>query len=308
MTNAVACPEPETIAAYLDSRLSPEDRVRVEEHLADCEECRALVSETARFLELGAEGAAAAAGPVDVPPPSVAAASVAAASAPAAPTAGRPSRTPWLAGLAAAAAVAALTPIVLRQTRPTPEAAMAELDRALAGHRYVRARVAGLQYGTPVSPTRSAADGADSVPLAARAAAAKVERLVGASEDADALAALGAARLATGRIADAVAALEHAARLDPRDANVQSDLAAAYLERSAAGGDDVVRAVEAAQRAQELDARSGAAAFNLALALERQGRADDAVRAWKRYLELDAASPWSSEARAELAGLSKGTR
>jgi Putative zinc-finger len=38
------------VAAYLDRALSPSDRSRVEEHLADCDVCRAEVIEVARLL------------------------------------------------------------------------------------------------------------------------------------------------------------------------------------------------------------------------------------------------------------------
>ncbi len=38
------------VAAYLDRALSPSDRSRIEEHLADCDACRAEVIEVARLL------------------------------------------------------------------------------------------------------------------------------------------------------------------------------------------------------------------------------------------------------------------
>ena len=40
--------------------------------------------------------------------------------------------------------------------------------------------------------------------------------------------------------------------------------------------------------------------FNLAGALARAGRADEAIAHWQRYLELDAGSPWAKIARAHL--------
>ena len=44
----------------------------------------------------------------------------------------------------------------------------------------------------------------------------------------------------------------------------------------------------------------GDAHFNLAGALARSGRAEEAVEHWQRYLELDAGSPWARIARAHL--------
>jgi hypothetical protein len=43
-------PDAEEVAAYLDGSLSPEDRVRVQGHLADCGECRREVVAVRRLL------------------------------------------------------------------------------------------------------------------------------------------------------------------------------------------------------------------------------------------------------------------
>ena len=171
MTNALTCLAPETIAAYLDRRLDPAERTRVEEHLADCGECRTLLSETAAFLD----------------------AEVAVEPAPVA----RVSRRPWIwSAAAAAAAVLALTPFVLRQMRPTPESALRELDRALGGKRYIEARLSGFEYGRLVSPTRGSSPATDDVPLSARAAVGRVEAFAGVPGN---MAVVGAARLAVGQ-------------------------------------------------------------------------------------------------------------
>lgn len=54
------CPPLEDIAAFLDGKLSGEERARIVAHLADCESCYALFADAARFQleedkELGAE-------------------------------------------------------------------------------------------------------------------------------------------------------------------------------------------------------------------------------------------------------------
>src|SRR5258705_3141643 len=46
--SATACPDLESIAAYLDGRLSDRERARITEHLASCEECYAVFSESAQ--------------------------------------------------------------------------------------------------------------------------------------------------------------------------------------------------------------------------------------------------------------------
>lgn len=289
MTNAVACLAPETIAAYLDRRLDAAAVARVEEHLADCEECRTLLGETAAFLE---SDAAAPSAPASAGLPETRVS----------PTRSR--RTPWMLGLAAAAAVAALTPFVLGRMRPTPESALAELDRALAGKRYVEGRLSGFEYGEYVSPKRGRLP-VSSLPLEVIAAGGRVDRLVAAAPEPNSaanLAALGTSLVALRLVHDAVENLEQAARLDPRNARIQSDLAAAYLARYRAGDhpEDPARAVDAASTAVALDPTSRAAAFNRALALEALPLRGEALRAWESYLALDPSSGWASEARAHI--------
>ena len=257
MTNAVPCLDPETIAAYLDRRLDPAERARVEEHLADCEECRSLLSETALFLEADA---AAKPAPVALRP--------------------RAARRTWVWSMAAAAAaLLALTPLVLRQMRPTPESALAELDRALGGKRYIESRLSAFEYGSLVSATRGPED--SKFPSSVLAAAKRIEELTANSDTPANLAALGAAHLALGRVEQAVENLEDAARIEPENARIQSDLAAAYLARVRAGDDpeDPARAVEAAATAVKLDPKSHAAMFNRALALEALPLRAEALRA-----------------------------
>jgi hypothetical protein len=42
------------------------------------------------------------------------------------------------------------------------------------------------------------------------------------------------------------------------------------------------------------------AVFNLALLLQRLERLEDAAKQWRRYLEIDHASPWSARAKKAL--------
>jgi hypothetical protein len=270
--------DPETIAAYLDRRLDTTGRARAEEHLADCEECRTLLSETAAFLETDAVAKPA-----------------------------RRSTRPWMLGLAAAAALAALSPFLIGRLRPTPQSALEELDRALAGKRYVEARLSGFEYGALVSATRGPSVPLDERPTSVLAAAGKVEDLAGTSDTAANLAARGAAQLAIGRIDNAVENLEDAARIEPKNARIQSDLAAAYLARfrTQDSPEDPARAVEAAATAATLDPKSREAAFNRALALEALPLRGEALRAWEAYLALDPSSKWSGEARAHIEELKR---
>jgi CHAT domain-containing protein/tetratricopeptide (TPR) repeat protein len=107
-----------------------------------------------------------------------------------------------------------------------------------------------------------------------------------------------------GRVAveHAVAALSSAARLPDASADVLADLAAAHLLRASAAQSprDLLEAIEAADRAHEADPANRAAAWNLALALERLGVDGEAVKAWREYLTLDGSSPWAGEARTRI--------
>src|SRR5438445_386586 len=79
-------------------------------------------------------------------------------------------------------------------------------------------------------------------------------------------------------------------RFDPRTGQTVLDLDAGNLEQ----------AVRCHRRALDISPDSADAHFNLAGALARAGRGDEAVRHWQRYLELDAGSPWAKIARAHL--------
>ncbi|HEX7137254.1 MAG TPA: tetratricopeptide repeat protein [Vicinamibacterales bacterium] len=85
-----------------------------------------------------------------------------------------------------------------------------------------------------------------------------------------------------------------------RSAGAWSDLAAAeYAEAMRTGRATALpSALAAADRALARDPHSPEALFNRALILQHLNRNDEARRAWQRYLDVDAHSPWADEARA----------
>lgn len=96
----------------------------------------------------------------------------------------------------------------------------------------------------------------------------------------------------------AVAMLEQAVQLSPRDASLWSDLSAAYHARAERRGDpvDLLPAFRAARRAVDLKADLPEARFNLALSYEKLFL-PQARRAWGDYLKLDQYEPaWTREA------------
>ncbi|MGA2095332.1 MAG: YCF48-related protein [Candidatus Acidiferrum sp.] len=112
-----SCPDPETLAAYHDGSLSPEERVLWKQHVVDCENCQLVLAHLETPLEI----------PVHVADKqSVAASQRPASAAPVAPPAviARPRRPPsmrWLWLVPAGAAAAGLIAwISLNQQKPLP--------------------------------------------------------------------------------------------------------------------------------------------------------------------------------------------
>lgn len=99
--------------------------------------------------------------------------------------------------------------------------------------------------------------------------------------------------------------LEKALRHRPASAARHSDLAAAFLVEAETldAPAELVRALEEALEAVELDSRSAPARFNLALATQTLGLRHAALASWGRYLELDPGSSWAEEAREQATSL-----
>src|SRR5262249_9496539 len=125
--------------------------------------------------------------------------------------------------------------------------------------------------------------------------------------------ALGVAELLLGRYDAAVAQLEAACAASPSVAECYADLSAAYIARAQAQSrattlEDLVRAVEAAERALGEAPQLDEARFNLALALDGIGLPTSAMSAWNAYLKADTRSGWSTDAKARLEAVSAASR
>ncbi len=283
-------PDAEQLAEYADGVLAAEARAEVERHLADCAECRAVVTETMAFLEQNpaiGEGAS---------PAKVVA---------------FPVRRRWIgvaAGLAAAAAivlVARLQPDLWQRLRGgrAGDPHFAGLVAAVGDERTIEARLTGgFRYGSLKSATRSG-DSLTNQNLQLLAAAGDLQKAAQASPTAENLHAWGVAQLLLGRYDESVRQLEDAAAERPRDASIRADLAAAYLARAKAldRADDWSHALDAAERAVREDGSLLEPLFTRALAAEHLKL--DAAQAWRAYLEKDPSSPWAVEARAHLSAI-----
>jgi len=263
------CVDAETLAAFMDGRLSADERAAVERHLAECEDCYEVWME-ARAAQQDAESTAHVV----------------------------KSRRPWLAGgaLVAAALLAAvwLWP-VLRPQDPAV-AALDDLVRTVGTTRFSEARLsADFAWGETPSATRGTTP---NLPVPIHQAALTASTLPDTQQTSFAYRVAAAGHLIMGRHDAAVEALESAVTLDPSDGLVQLDLGAALLERfrHRQVPSDAAWALEATEHALTLLGPHTAARFNRALALEATGRLEDAVTAWDAYLELDASSSWAIEA------------
>jgi len=135
--------------------------------------------------------------------------------------------------------------------------------------------------------------------VAARIARADLDRLDADGLHAAALLDLITADSARNALDRPISYLEMISRTAPPDADVLADLSAAYLARAARTGDgaDALRAVDAAARAVERDPRAPAARFDEALALQAVGLDGQADSAWTAYLAIDSTTRWADEAR-----------
>lgn len=271
------CLDANMLAEFIDGGLEPRERAGVEAHLAECGECYETFAETVKLVSDAA--------PVKAP---------------------APVRAPWrFMPAASGIAAAVLLAVAAWSFWPTQaralDAAMRKFASATEDARFASGRVSGGARWSPAPQTqRGAATGDDQfqVQTAARALA---ETAAGAT-NARGQHATGLAALALGDVAGAVTALDAAVRSSDSTPAIESDLAAALIERGRRTNraDDLRSAVTHAEKADRDANGLAEARFNRALALELLGELPDARLAWEAFLKLDASSQWAQEANAHL--------
>lgn len=271
------CPDSESLAAYLDGQLFPEQRERLEEHLAGCTECSSVIADSVRAGVVVARAVEP-----RQPLASVAAAAVAVLAG-AALLAATLGWQPWNRDLRRplVAATTEARPVVPRLTGGFRWAPLGETQRGLS-------QAAGNTSQWPIY-----------------AAAEEVRVRAGESSRPDRLAALADAHLLVGNVDPALTTIARALAADPDNPRLHSDLAAIYLARGmagegGAGAADVAAALESASRALETAPDLLEARFNRALSLELLGLRGEAVRAWKTYVEAEGDPRWATEAAKRL--------
>jgi hypothetical protein len=273
------CPEPEQLAAYVDGRVTAEERAAIQRHLADCEDCREVVADAVRLRDESH---------IRVLP------------------FWRRRKAQAIGGGILALAASLILVVQVRPELnpfrgPTP---YEELIAASGTSRTIEARLAGgFPHASPRRATRSQQLAVPSAEL--RAAAARVEQHAARDSAPARQHELGVAQLVMGQYDRAVTTLEGARNRSNDDPRLLNDLAAAYLARARTYGtaDDISRALSAADAALAVDPTLAEAWFNRALAFEYFSKRVEAAAAWRRYLEIDPTSPWSDEARWRLSSL-----
>jgi hypothetical protein len=270
------CPDDETMAAWVEGRLSKAESDVLIEHASVCEECMPMIDAANETFhaEADREGTVAEGG-----------------------------WHRWLLAAAAVLAVALTSVIVLRARRHDPTQELVEVAPHSA--RAVEARLTG---GFPWAPYRGAMrtdrGAVDTERLKVAGVAANAIERAEHDTSPEALRAAGVALVLIDRPEEAMARLTEEAKRSPSEARVWSDLSAAQYADAVAGRTSLYpEALASANRALQIDPRMGEALFNRALVLEHVGIRGEARVAWQRYLDVDRSSPWANEAREHLSRL-----
>lgn len=190
------------------------------------------------------------------------------------------------------------------------EKGLAQLQVAYKDDRRIEARIVGFEYSPPPSVTRSL-DKDKPETNEAQLAARILAKALSDKRNAESLYASGKELLAKKDFETAISRFEEAAGLDPQNANIHSDLGAAYLEM----GDDVVKkdstkglelldkSLKHLEKAIELNPTLLEPRFNRALCLKQHP--ERAKMAWNDYIAFDPASKWTDEARTRLKDLNE---
>lgn len=282
--------DPEMLAAYIDKRLTPEQRAAVEAQLASDPDSYAVLVESMKALDA-----------LDGEQRTV-------------PFVAKKKRSlpRWVtaAGVLAAAAailIAIQTPDLLQRFRgERVDAKMASVLSATGQERYIEPRLAAAFPYARAPQVSRGGNNSSRENLALVAVAGELQQEVKRDPAANVLHAFGVSQLLLGQWAEAIGTLEAALEADPRNQQLQLDLAAAYLARGSSSDGDAAKALALLERCLAARPDYLPALFNKALALERLSLREQARSAWQEYLSRDSSSGWADEAAAHLAQLSAG--
>jgi tetratricopeptide (TPR) repeat protein len=196
------------------------------------------------------------------------------------------------AGVAALVVISALIWFLLIRQTAIEEGMMA-LRQAYHQARPTEARITGFDYA-PYQVTRGVGQRMDEIRL--ELARAKLVRAFMEEGTPEAHHALGQYYLTQRQFGEALTHLQKALAEDPDDPQLHTDLGVAYLEQ----GQALSKAIAHFNQALKKDPTMLEALFNRALCYQKMSDFRSAKADWQHYLELDAVSPWATEARDHL--------
>lgn len=184
--------------------------------------------------------------------------------------------------------------------------ALASLNKAYQTGRPLEPRISGFNYA-PFNNTRGSDEKKVDLTERRRAEGILLDQAV-ENPSAENLHSLGRLYLAEGNFDQAIIQLNKVLELQPRNAEVLNDLGVAYLEKSKIvsqqqGGEGLklsATALEALEKAIEINPVLLDARFNKAISLQNSNTPRQAQEAWQEYLKLDPDSPWAEEATRNL--------
>jgi len=281
MTQKTACPDSETVGAFVEGRLGADERAEMTKHLDQCQPCRDEVAMLAGFAASGRTE--------------------------------RATRSGWW--LVAAASLVTVVGVALFWQSGTADHDRSRVASLVAaakplGYRLVEGRLSG-EFGWAEFPgsSRSSAKASNPKELKLAGAAGTILDEAATDPEPEAQHAAAIASLWVLDPADAIDRLAKVTAQRPEDASAWSDLAAARHAAATRFGHpfEELLALAAANRALKIDPKLPEALFNRALIVEQLGLIFEARDAWTQYLEVDPNSEWAREARARRDALPETT-
>jgi tetratricopeptide (TPR) repeat protein len=209
----------------------------------------------------------------------------------------------WLAPAGALATLLAVSGAFLMQGFNSLAAARRLTNRACAASRVMPLRFAAVDYAA-VTTERGGEASHLSQPAVLFEAEARVKRGVDAHpNDPLWLDLEGRLDLLNGKEDAAIAELERAHALRPRDPYILSDLGAAHYQKAEKAGDDAqeyAAALAAFSKGLALKSNDPVLLFNKALTAEQMHAFGQAQAAWRAYLQADPRGRWAQEGRTHL--------
>ena len=286
--------EDELIDQYVQQRLSDEERVLFEKHLLQSPQQQQKLAFARALNETATDHVARTTKVVSIEPH-------------------RPQRkilSPQVFKIAAGIIVVigiALAAWILMGRRPSDvDRGMLALNKAYKNERLVESRISEINY-SPLNVKRGGqASNIDT--LALKEAELRLSDAARTKPTAASYHALGRFYLAGGNFEQAKEQFEQALRLEPQNAELESDLGAAFLELGTAernndeqsAAKNFESSLEHINRALQLNSSLLDALFNRGLVLQQLSRLPAAEEAWRNYLQKDSTSPWSEEAKRHL--------